>query len=118
MEGFVLPSNNKEDISELIRILQEEIIPNYNYLLEIDFPNEEELKEMKGLKEMLELTKPIIDSCAYVLQNNFLQTDKDIFINANLQSEKGNNDTLMGYEKPKNSYKVVMEEELNEQSKY
>jgi len=116
MKDFSLSPKSIEDISELMRILQEEIIPNYNYLLEINFPNEQELKEMKGLKEILELTQPIIDSYTYVLQNSLLQTCKDIFINAKFEAEKGNKDAEMVYENLKDSYKAMMEEELNEHS--
>ncbi len=116
MDRFSLSPENQEGLQELMRNLQEEIIPKYNYLLQINFPNEQELEEMKGLKEVLELTKNIIDSYSGILQTNLLQTGKDIFINAKRDEEKGNEDTIMVNEMLDDSYKVMMEEELNEQS--
>ncbi|WP_028978453.1 hypothetical protein [Sporocytophaga myxococcoides] len=116
MKDFRLSPQSKESISELVRMLQEEIIPKYNYLREIDFPSEQELEEIKGLKKMWELIRPTIDSYTYVLQQSLLQTSKDIFINAKLEAEKGNKDAAMFYEKLKDSYKAMMEEELSEQS--
>jgi 2,3-bisphosphoglycerate-independent phosphoglycerate mutase len=116
MDRFSLSPENQESLEELMRNLQEEIIPKYNYLLQINFPNEQELEEMKGLKEVLELTKNIIDSYADILQTNLLQTGKDIFINTKADEEKGNEDAIMVNEMLKDSYTVMMEEELNEQS--
>ncbi|MBO9700540.1 MAG: hypothetical protein J7604_10055 [Sporocytophaga sp.] len=116
MKNFNLSPKSKDDISDLVRMLQEDIIPKYNYLREIDFPSEQELEEIKGLKEMWELIQPIIESYTYALQNSLLQTSKDIFINAKLEAEKGNKEAEMFYEKLKDSYKAMVEEELSEQS--
>ncbi len=116
MDRFSLSPKNQEDLQELMRILQEEIIPNYNSLLEISFPNEQELEEMKDLKEIIELNKNIIESYSYILQSSLLQTGREILINTKLGAEKGNKDALVLYEKLKDSNKAMMEEEeLNEQ---
>ncbi|GAL86287.1 hypothetical protein MYP_3516 [Sporocytophaga myxococcoides] len=98
-------------------ILQEEIIPKYNFLLGINFPNEQELKEKKGLKDLLELTKTIIDSYSDILQSSMLQKS-GVFVNEKIKAEEGNDYKVLLYEKLKGLNNSMMEEaELNEQRK-
>lgn len=116
MKNFRLSPESKENLNEVLTFLQEKIIPRYNELLEIQFPDEDDLEEMKTLKEFWELTKPVIESYSYVLQNSLLQTSKDIFIHIKLEADKGNKDAKMLYEKLKDSHKAMRDEELGEQS--
>jgi hypothetical protein len=105
VDNFTISDKNKADIRELMRMLQEDVIPKYKNLLEIDFPNEQELENMKGLREIMELAKPIIETYSSILQSNLLEAEGDQYTSEeNISVEV------------KAPYEEMMAEELNEQN--
>ena len=105
---------NREQLQQLLKLLSEKVIPAYQELCNIKFPEEEEKKLKLEYAMIIKKAMPLIDALYAELSAKLFSQSQDIMLNAKIQGEHGNEQMLAFYLKLKDSFQAALKEGLRE----
>lgn len=103
----------REQMMELARMMFEEVMPRFHALSARDFLNDEEKVELKELTDLIEHTQPTLLRMKEMLGQHLFAFSQEVYLDAKLKAEKGNEDSRRFYEDLRPTYEAMMRDQLN-----
>src|SRR5436190_15871089 len=104
----------REAAAEIVRLLNEKIIPELNRLDGQEFSTEEENKQKEELLSCLNSAIPVLEAFCAGLGQHLFQFSQALTLDAKLKGEKGDEQRLQFYLDLKDSFHAALREGLKD----
>ena len=103
----------REQMMELARMMFEEVMPRFHTLSNETFLTPDEETELEELKQLIAHTQPTLLRMKEMLGQHLFAFSQEVYLDAKIKAEKGNEDSKKFYEDLKPTYEAMMKEQLN-----